>query len=164
MQAVSVSKGEPLQSILLDVSGASHMDTTAAEAVKEWREGYERTGVRLALTDPNSQISMTLQKTGMLDSGGSCSIMVNMWPSLSSELFQLFNIVGLLLLFSCVTAFLLGNPITPLPYQLPHVLPSPLPPFPLQCPKALQPHPPLPPTILSRPLAAMQQTPCHVCV
>ena len=118
-----------MQSILLDVSGASHMDTTAAEAMKEWREGYERTGVRLALTHPNSQITMTLQKTGMLDSGGSCSIMVNMWPSLSSGLFQLFNIVGLLLLFSRVTAFLLGNPITPLPYQLPHVLPSPPPTF-----------------------------------
>ncbi|DBA76202.1 TPA: hypothetical protein ACH3X1_009930 [Trebouxia sp. C0004] len=68
-EAVSISKGEPLQSILLDVSGASHMDTTAAEAMKDWREGYERTGVRLALVDPNSQITMTLQKTGLLDSG-----------------------------------------------------------------------------------------------
>ncbi|KAL0048646.1 hypothetical protein WJX82_007650 [Trebouxia sp. C0006] len=68
-EAVSVSKGEPLQSILLDVNGASHMDTTAAEAVKDWREGYERTGVHLALIDPNPQITMMLQKTGMLDSG-----------------------------------------------------------------------------------------------
>ncbi len=54
------------------------MDTTAAEAMKDWREGYERTGVRLALTDPNPQITMTLQKTGMLDSGNSCSITVDM--------------------------------------------------------------------------------------
>jgi len=78
LQAVSVSKGEPLQSILLDVNGASHMDTTAAEAVKDWREGYERTGVHLALIDPNPQITMMLQKTGMLDSGDSCSIILDM--------------------------------------------------------------------------------------
>jgi len=85
LQAVSVSKGEPLQSILLDVSGASHMDTTAAEAIKDWREGYERTGVCLALIDPNPQITVMLQKTGMLDSGDSCSINFNMRFSLSSE-------------------------------------------------------------------------------
>jgi len=75
---VSVSKGEPLQSILLDISGASHMDTTAAEALKEWREGYERTGVRLALIDPNPQVTTMLQKTDMLVSGDSCSIIVDM--------------------------------------------------------------------------------------
>jgi anti-anti-sigma regulatory factor len=54
------------------------MDTTAAEAVKDWREGYERTGVHLALIDPNPQITMMLQKTGMLDSGDSCSIILDM--------------------------------------------------------------------------------------
>lgn len=70
---MSGSKGEPLQSILLDISGASHMDTTAAEAMKDWREGYDRAGVRLALTDPNPQITMMLHKTGMLDSGDRCS-------------------------------------------------------------------------------------------
>ncbi len=78
LQAVSVSKGEPLQSILLDISGASHMDTTAAEAMKDWREGYRRTGVCLALIDPNPQNTMMLQKTGMLDSGDSCNVILAM--------------------------------------------------------------------------------------
>ena len=54
------------------------MDTTAAEAIKDWREGYERTEVCLALIDPNPQITMMLQKTGMLDSGDSCSIILDM--------------------------------------------------------------------------------------
>ncbi|DBA69176.1 TPA: hypothetical protein ACH3X2_013081 [Trebouxia sp. C0005] len=83
-EAVSGSKGEPLQSILLDISGASHMDTTAAEAMKDWREGYDRAGVRLALTDPNPQITMMLHKTGMLDSGDQL-----LFPSLEAALLHI---------------------------------------------------------------------------
>lgn len=60
---------EPLRHIVLDVSGASYMDTTAIEAVKEWREGYARAGVHLALAEPNAQIVSILHRSGFLNTG-----------------------------------------------------------------------------------------------
>ena len=69
VQAASLSKGEPLHSILLDIGGASHMDTTAVEAIKEWRQGYERSGIHFVLVDPNPQITSILHRAGILDAG-----------------------------------------------------------------------------------------------
>ena len=45
------------------------MDTTAVEAVKEWREGYSRAGIHLALVDPSPQIVTILHRSGCLDTG-----------------------------------------------------------------------------------------------
>ena len=71
-----MSKGEPLHSILLDIGGASHMDTTAAEAIKDWREQRGRAGMHLALIDPSPQITLILQKAGVLDTGSVCTALL----------------------------------------------------------------------------------------
>ena len=80
LQAALICKGNPLQSILLDVGGASHMDTTAAEAIKEWRQQFERAGVYLALIDPSPQITLMLKKAGVLDTGIACTFLL-VWLS-----------------------------------------------------------------------------------
>lgn len=53
-------RGEPVQHILLDIGGASHVDTTALDAMKEWREGYARSGVQFGLLDPNPYVTETV--------------------------------------------------------------------------------------------------------
>ena len=50
------------------------MDTTAVEAIKEWQNGYARTGILLALIDPNPQITTILQTAGVLETGKACCV------------------------------------------------------------------------------------------
>lgn len=64
-----MAEGEALHHVILDVSGASHMDTTAVEAISEWQEGYAETGMHLALVDPGPHIVAILHRSGCLSSG-----------------------------------------------------------------------------------------------
>lgn len=69
LQASAVAENEPLHHVVLDISGASHMDTTAVEAVTEWQEGYAKSGIYLALVGPSPQIVNILHKAGCLNTG-----------------------------------------------------------------------------------------------
>ena len=69
LQASAIAANEPIHRVLLVLSGASHMDTTAVEAIKEWRQGYERTGIHFALIDPKPEIVTILHRSGCLNTG-----------------------------------------------------------------------------------------------
>ena len=69
LQASATAANEPIHDVLLVMRGASNMDTTAVEAIKEWRQGYERTGIYFALIDPNPEIVSILHRSGCLDTG-----------------------------------------------------------------------------------------------
>ena len=51
-----------MQRVVLDVGGASHVDTTALDAIQEWRQGYESRGVRFGLLDPNPHVTQVVHK------------------------------------------------------------------------------------------------------
>ena len=69
LQAEASLRGEAVKRILLDIGGCSHVDTTALDAIKEWREGYERRVVDFGLLDPNPHVTETVHKAFGHDAG-----------------------------------------------------------------------------------------------
>ncbi|KAL3141752.1 hypothetical protein ABBQ32_004432 [Trebouxia sp. C0010 RCD-2024] len=61
-EAETLLREEPLQQILLDMGGASHVDTTALDAMQEWREGYETRSISFGLVDPNPNVIQIVHK------------------------------------------------------------------------------------------------------
>ena len=62
MQAEAALRGEGMKFVLLDVGGSSHVDTTALDAIKEWREAYECRGVAFGLLDPNPSVTQVVHR------------------------------------------------------------------------------------------------------
>ena len=62
LQAEASLRGEAVEQILLDVGGSSHIDTTALDAITEWREGYECRGVDFGLLDPNPYVTEVVHR------------------------------------------------------------------------------------------------------
>ena len=58
-----------MKQILLDVGGSSHVDTTALDAMKEWREGYDFRGVDFGLLDPNPYVTQVVHRALGYDPG-----------------------------------------------------------------------------------------------
>ena len=67
MQAAAIARNEPLHHILLYVGG--DIDTTALDALKEWQEGYERSGIAFGLVDPSPQVTEAIH-TGLGSAAG----------------------------------------------------------------------------------------------
>ena len=76
-QAEALSQAEPLQHVVLDVGGASHMDTTALEAIKEWQEGFEASGTNFCLVDPNPQVIEVVHKAWGREAGESSGTVIH---------------------------------------------------------------------------------------
>ena len=69
LQAEAIARGEPLQHILLDVGAASHIDTTALEAITEWHQGLGSNGIAFGLIDPNPQVVQIAHQAWGLETG-----------------------------------------------------------------------------------------------
>ena len=69
VQTTAAAASQPIQHVMLILSGASHIDTTAVEAVKEWRQAYDQSGISLALVDPSPPIVTILHRSGCLNTG-----------------------------------------------------------------------------------------------